>query len=85
MFKPALPLAKIAAIQKLGIGVVDKIFVTFDGLSKDASRRYEFLWNNKSAKPPSGTHSTTLSSCISYLFQYATCNLILIYVLAYIS
>lgn len=29
LFKPPLPEAKAAAIQRLGIGVVDKVFITF--------------------------------------------------------
>ena len=44
LFKPPLPDAKAAAIKRLGMGVVDKLFVTFKGLQKDTSRRYEFIW-----------------------------------------
>lgn len=49
MFQPPLPDDKAEAIARLGMGIVDKIFVTFHGVPKDTYPHrsvlsYQLLW-----------------------------------------
>ena len=49
LFQPPLPEEKVAAIQRLGIGVVDKVFVTFipdpDSPPPQPINSYNLLWS----------------------------------------
>lgn len=50
MFTPALPIEKVNAIQRLGMGIVDKIFITFHfpgktvPVPRGSVLSYQLLW-----------------------------------------
>jgi hypothetical protein len=49
LFQPPLPAAKAGIIARLGMGVVNKVFVTFHGMGRGRHARrsvlsYQLLW-----------------------------------------
>ncbi len=47
LFEPSLPSPKAKAIQKLGFGLVDKIFLVFDSQPfEDNAQGFQILWRN---------------------------------------
>ena len=57
LFSPLLPQDKLSAIKNLGIGVVDKLFVTFNGTTA-ASGRSELVWQQPDTALPKGKYSS---------------------------
>lgn len=61
-FEPPLDAAKKSAIEKLGIGIVDKFFLTFDDIldsTPEGQKQYQLLWRqNASSLMPGGSTST---------------------------
>lgn len=65
MFDPPLDRAKQEAIERLGMGVVDKFFLTFEGMEEFAPEQtqYQLLWNQDAASLMPG------SLCMLYIWQ----------------
>lgn len=67
LFKPRLPEHKANAIRRVGIGVVDKIFITFEGVSQNSVRSYQLIWKDSHADfLPSIFLSTLPIICLSW-------------------
>ena len=52
LFQPTLPPEKVGAVQRLGIGVVDKLFVTFPEAPEQqeaAADKFPLLWRQTAA------------------------------------
>ena len=60
LFQPSLPERKVSAIERLGIGVVDKIFLTFDAEDMPAhnqlARSYQLLWKQDAVELLPGSY-----------------------------
>ena len=51
-FRPPLPERKVGAIQRLGMGVVDKLFLTFPQPLKQqpaVASKFQLLWRQRAA------------------------------------